>query len=337
MTHLQTMTRLQTQNLQLSYPQASRQAGALRHIIHDLSLDIADGEITVFIGANGCGKSTLLKSLARLLKPTGGNVCLDGQPLTDWAATDIARQLAILPQSPVAPEEMTVLQLVKQGRYPHQRWFQQWSALDQQKVEWALELTHTTALMHQTVQSLSGGQRQRVWIAMTLAQDADILLLDEPTTYLDLNHQIELLDLLIMLNREHGKTIVMVLHDLNLACRYADQLVAVHQGGVCAQGKPAEIMTSGLLQQVFNLHADVLPDPFYGTPMIVPVSRHLKRNPALSANTLSLESAPSSHTIQPTPRSGANAKIAGLTPVDSAISTTGTTSLDTRESMTTAA
>lgn len=279
------MSRLQTQNLKLAYPQASR-SSAQRSIIHDLSLNIADGEITVFIGANGCGKSTLLKSLARLLPPVEGQVLLDGRPLTQWKAADVARQLAILPQCPVAPEEMTVLQLVKQGRYPHQRWFSQWSEQDQQKVEWALDLTHTRALMHQPVHSLSGGQRQRVWIAMTLAQDADILLLDEPTTYLDLNHQVELLDLLVMLNREHGKTIVMVLHDLNLACRYADQLVAVHEGGVCAQGKPADIMSAALLQQVFSLQADVVPDPAYGTPMILPVSRHLPRCNHLSTPVL---------------------------------------------------
>ncbi|MEN0677927.1 ABC transporter ATP-binding protein [Plesiomonas shigelloides] len=270
------MSRLQTHNLTLAYPQASR-VSTPRRIIHDLSLEIPDGAITVFIGANGCGKSTLLKSLARLLPPVAGQVTLDGRPLTQWKAADVARELAILPQCPVAPEEMTVLQLVKQGRYPHQRWFSQWSAHDQEKVEWALTLTHTHELMHQPVQSLSGGQRQRVWIAMTLAQDADILLLDEPTTYLDLNHQVELLDLLVMLNREHGKTIVMVLHDLNLACRYADQLIAVHNGDVCAQGTPREIMSADLLQQVFNLHADVIPDPAYGTPMIVPVSRHLPR------------------------------------------------------------
>jgi len=196
-------------------------------IIENLDLEIPKGEITVFIGGNGCGKSTLLRSIARLLKPKSGAIILNGKELTSLASKEIAKQLAILPQSPIAPEGLTVYQLVKQGRYPHQSWLKQLTKEDEEKVENALSVTKLTNLKDRSIDELSGGQRQRAWIAMTLAQNTDIILLDEPTTYLDMTHQIEILDLLFELNEKENRTIIMVLHDLNLACRYAHNLVAI--------------------------------------------------------------------------------------------------------------
>ncbi len=253
---------LTTQKLSISYHQ--------QQVIDSLDLALPAAKVSVLIGSNGCGKSTLLKAMARLLTPQSGTVILDGADIHTSNTAQIARQLAILPQTTVSPEGITVRQLVSLGRFPYQNWLRQWSAEDEQQVEEALRLTGTTDLQHRPVDALSGGQRQRVWIAMTLAQATNTVLLDEPTTYLDLAHQIEILELLRGLNQQQGKTIVMVLHDLNLACRYADHLVAVHQGRVYAQGAPKQIMTEALVNKVFNLRCRIIDDPFFHTPLCIP-------------------------------------------------------------------
>lgn len=246
------MTSMETQQLTLGY---QRQV-----IIDALDLQLPAGKISVLIGSNGCGKSTLLKSLARLLKPQQGSVILNGMDIQRRSTAAVARELAILPQTPSAPEGITVRQLVALGRYPYQSWMQQWSADDEVMVERALRQTGVQGLADRPVDDLSGGQRQRVWIAMTLAQDTDIVLLDEPTTYLDLAHQIDVLDLL---------------RDLNLACRYADHMVAVHQRTAFAQGRPADILTEALVKQVFDLNCRIIADPFFGTPLCIPFGREL--------------------------------------------------------------
>lgn len=256
------MNGLQTKNLTLKYDNHT--------VIEKLDFTVPLEKITVFVGANGSGKSTLLRSLARLLKPVTGEILLDSKKLQDISSKQIAKELAILPQGPVAPEGITVHQLVKQGRYPHQKWFQQWSAEDDALVEQALVATQLIDLKDRPVDALSGGQRQRAWIAMTLAQETPIILLDEPTTYLDMTHQIELLDFLFDLNRQFKRTIVMVLHDINLACRYADHLVAVHNKKVAIQGKPEDIVTQEMIKEIFNLDAIINEDPFFGTPLCVP-------------------------------------------------------------------
>lgn len=253
---------LSTDKLSVSYQQQT--------VINALDLSLPAGRVSVLIGCNGCGKSTLLKAMARLLTPQSGRVILDGLDIHASATQQVAQKLAILPQTPIAPEGITVRQLVSLGRFPWQNWLRQWSEEDDQQVNEALRLTGTAALQHRPVDALSGGQRQRVWIAMTLAQGTGTLLLDEPTTYLDLAHQIEILELLRMLNRQQGKTIVMVLHDLNLACRYADHLVAVHDGRVYAQGAPQQIMSETLVQDVFNLRCRIIDDPFFHTPLCIP-------------------------------------------------------------------
>ncbi|KAA1395634.1 ABC transporter ATP-binding protein [Aeromicrobium ginsengisoli] len=243
-------------------------------IVRDLDVVIPDGRITVIVGANACGKSTLLRGLARLLKPRGGEVLLDGTSVQDLRSIDVAKVLGLLPQSPVAPDGITVADLVGRGRYPHQGWFRQWSTEDERAVAEALEATGTADLADRNIAELSGGQRQRVWVAMALAQDTDLLLLDEPTTFLDINHQVELLDLLTDLNRESGKTIVIVLHDLNLACRYADHIIAMKQGAILAEGSPIDVIDAAVVTEVFGLECEVVPDPVSGTPMIVPRGRH---------------------------------------------------------------
>ncbi|SFO24748.1 iron complex transport system ATP-binding protein [Pseudonocardia ammonioxydans] len=245
-----------------------------RQVVDDLSIDIPTGGVTMIIGPNGCGKSTLLRALARLLTPVGGTVYLDGRDIGTVPNREVATVLGILPQSPVAPDGITVTDLVSRGRYPHQGWFRKWNAEDDDAVAEALAVTSTGELADRPVDQLSGGQRQRVWIAMALAQRTDLLLLDEPTTYLDLANQVELLDLLTDLNRRSGTTIAVVLHDLNLACRYADHLVAMRAGQIMAEGKPSEIVTPEMIKEVFRLDADVLRDPVSGTPMIVPIGRH---------------------------------------------------------------
>ncbi|SEN73697.1 ABC transporter ATP-binding protein [Lihuaxuella thermophila] len=253
---------LAAKNLTLSYGSST--------IIRELNLIIPHGKITVLVGSNGCGKSTLLRSLARLLKPRKGCVLLNGKEIAKQSTREVAKQLSILPQSPSAPEGLTVLQLVKQGRYPYQTWTRQWSVEDEAKVNWALQVTQMSALAEHPVDSLSGGQRQRAWIAMTLAQDTDILLLDEPTTYLDLTHQIEILDLLYDLNVQQGRTIIMVLHDLNLACRYAHHIVAIQNQQVYAQGRPEDIVTEQMVEDVFHLKSLITTDPLFGTPLCIP-------------------------------------------------------------------
>ena len=242
-------------------------------IIEELDLVIPKGKITVFIGGNGSGKSTLLRSLARLLKPKDGSVVLDGADIARTPTKKIAQKLSILPQSPVAPEGLTVLELVKQGRYPYQSWLNQWSEKDEKAVQRAMEVTGVKDLSERKVDSLSGGQRQRAWIAMNLAQDTDIILLDEPTTYLDLTHQIDILDLLSDLNEEENRTIVMVLHDINLACRYADHIVAISNKNIYQQGDPDTIVTPELVANVFGLRCQIMNDPHSGTPMCIPFSR----------------------------------------------------------------
>lgn len=243
-------------------------------IVRNLDVALPPGRVTVIVGANGCGKSTLLRGLARLLKPRTGVVSLDGTSVHEQKPTDVARVVGLLPQSPVAPDGITVADLVGRGRYPHQGWFRRWNAEDDAAVAEALEATGTADLAERRIQDLSGGQRQRVWVAMALAQDTDLLLLDEPTTFLDINHQVELLDLLTDLNRHHGKTVVMVLHDLNLAFRYADHVIAMRQGAIAVQGRPRDVVDAAMVESVFGLTCRVQDDPVSGTPMVVPRSRH---------------------------------------------------------------
>lgn len=259
------MSAISTETLSLGYGETV--------IIDELDVAIPKGEITVLIGSNGCGKSTLLRSLARLMKPRGGTVLLEGKAIAKLPTKEVARELAILPQSPSAPEGLTVHQLVKQGRYPYQSWLKQWSKEDEDAVAKALKATKLEEMADRPVDSLSGGQRQRAWIAMTLAQDTDIILLDEPTTYLDMTHQIEILDLLFELNEKEKRTIVMVLHDLNLACRYAHYLVAIKDKQIYAEGRPEEVITCELVQQVFAMNCQVTQDPLFGTPLCIPHGR----------------------------------------------------------------
>ena len=230
-------------------------------VVSHLDVQVPPGQVTVIVGANACGKSTLLRGLARLLKPRTGTVLLDGTSVHDQRPTDVARVVGLLPQTPVAPDGITVADLVGRGRYPHQGWFRRWSPEDDAAVAQALEATGTADLADRQITALSGGQRQRVWVAMALAQDTDLLLLDEPTTYLDINHQVELLDLLTDLNREHGKPIAMVLHDLNLAFRYADHIIAMKHGAIVTQGRPADVIDADVVEDVFGLACQVVPDP----------------------------------------------------------------------------
>lgn len=245
-----------------------------RIIVDDLSVQIPAGQVTVIIGANGCGKSTLLRGLARLLTPMTGAVLLDGRSVHDMPSKEVAKVMGLLPQGPVAPEGITVADLVGRGRYPHQGWFRQWTDADDQAVAEALTATDTLELAGRPIEDMSGGQRQRVWIAMALAQETDVLLLDEPTTYLDLSHQVEVLDLLTDLNRRRGTTIVIVMHDLNLACRYADHLIAMTDGVITAQGTPGEVVTAETIADVFGLRSSIVADPVSGTPTVIPIGRH---------------------------------------------------------------
>jgi iron complex transport system ATP-binding protein len=261
--------RLEASDLTLGYTDTS--------VVRDLDLRVPTGRITVIVGANACGKSTLLRTLARLLRPASGQVLLDGRPIRTVPTREIATRLALLPQSPVAPEGLLVRDLVGRGRHPHQRWFRQWSPADEEVVEAALAMTDTATLRDRPLDQLSGGQRQRAWIAMTLAQDTDLVLLDEPTTYLDLAHQVEVLDLVGRLNRERGRTVAMVLHDLNLAARYSDSVVVMKEGRVVAHGTPTAVLTTDLLADVFGLAADVLRDPRSGLPVVVPRAGHHPR------------------------------------------------------------
>jgi iron complex transport system ATP-binding protein len=244
-----------------------------RVVVDDLDLQLTDGSFTAIVGPNGCGKSTLLRALGRLLRPTAGTVLLDGRAITSTPTREVAKVLGLLPQTPLAPEGLTVADLVSRGRHPHQSWLRQWSSDDEAVVTEALTWTDMADLADAPVDALSGGQRQRAWISMALAQGTDLLLLDEPTTYLDLAHQVDVLELVGRLHTERGRTVVVVLHDLNLAARYAERLVAMKDGVLVAAGTPAEVLTEQLLADVFELEARVVPDPVTGTPMVVPVRR----------------------------------------------------------------
>ena len=262
-------------------PEAQLQGRAMRlgydgvDIVGNLDIDIPPGKITVLVGANACGKSTTLRALARLLKPRGGQITLDGKDIHAMSTKELATRVGILPQSPTAPDGITVADLVGRGRHPHQKWFQQWKADDERVVAWALESTGLTEIAHRQVDELSGGQRQRVWIAMALAQETEVLMLDEPTTYLDVHHQVDVLDLVVQLNQQQGRTVAVVLHDLNLACRYAHHLIAMKAGCIVAQGRPADIVTEQLVEEVFGLNSMVIEDPVSHTPLVVPIGQHL--------------------------------------------------------------
>ena len=246
-------------------------------VVHELDLRIPDGQVTVIVGANACGKSTLLRGLARLLRPASGAALLDGEAIHRLPTKQVARTLGLLPQVPIAPEGVTVVDLVGRGRHPHHGVLKRWTSADDEAVAQALTLTGTLELADRVVDELSGGQRQRVWIAMALAQDTELLLLDEPTTYLDVAHQVEMLDLLADLNAARGTTVVMVLHDLNLAARYADHLVALCQGRIVAEGAPSDVVTEETVRAVFGLESRVIDDPVSHTPLVVPMGRRLSK------------------------------------------------------------
>ncbi len=257
--------RLRAESLSIGY--------GSRIVVESLDLDVLDGTVTAVIGPNGCGKSTLLRALGRLMRPRCGSVLLDGRRIDQMSTREVAKLLGVLPQAPMAPEGLTVADLVARGRHPHQAWYRQWSRDDERVVAEALSWTGIADLADRPVDELSGGQRQRAWLAMTLAQGTDLLLLDEPTTYLDLAHQIDVLDLIDRLHHEAGRTVVMVLHDLNLAARYAHNLVAMRDGRIVASGPPQHVLTEELLCRVFELDARLIADPVTGTPLVVPVGR----------------------------------------------------------------
>ncbi|HEU0257231.1 MAG TPA: ABC transporter ATP-binding protein [Microbacteriaceae bacterium] len=262
-------------------------------IIDGLDLAVIPGAITAIVGANASGKSTLLRGLDRLLTPQGGTVLLDGANIAGLPPRRVARRVAILPQAPTAPDGITVGDLVARGRFPHQGWFRRRSADDERAVAAALAATTTQDLAWRPMDALSGGQRQRVWLAMALAQETDILLLDEPTTYLDIAHQVELLDLVATLNEERGCTVVMVLHDLNQAARYADHLVAMRGGQIVAAGPPGEIVTEQMVRRVFGMECRVLRDPVEGTPVIIPAGR--RRRARVAHDTPTARDTPATH------------------------------------------
>ena len=254
---------LKAENLSLGYDGPA--------IIRDLTLSIPHAQVTSIIGPNGCGKSTLLRGLGRLLPPRSGDVLLDGTSLAAHSTRHVATRISVLPQAPSAPSGLTVADLVSRGRHPRQKWYQQFSLADQGIVENALEATDIRELADTPLEDLSGGQRQRAWISMTLAQETGILLLDEPTTYLDLAHQVDVLELVRRLNRRHNRTVVMVLHDISLAARYSDHIVAMKDGRIITQGAPASVITPELLREVFDLHAHVVNEPTEGRPHVIPL------------------------------------------------------------------
>lgn len=242
-----------------------------RQVLHRVELTPPGGKVTAIVGPNGCGKSTLLKTLARVLTPEAGSVWLDGESIHRLPSRQVARQLGLLPQTSIAPEQLTVADLVARGRYPHRGPFGRWTDTDRDAVDDALAATATTELRQRPVDELSGGQRQRAWIAMVLAQQTPLLLLDEPTTYLDLAHRLEVLRLLRRLNIERDVTVVMVLHDLHEASRYADHLVAMSDGKIIAEGHPAHTLTPQLIHQVFGVSCTTIPDPVSGNPLVIPL------------------------------------------------------------------
>ncbi|MCH0564941.1 MULTISPECIES: ABC transporter ATP-binding protein [unclassified Streptomyces] len=253
-----------------------------RDVVSGLDLVLPGGAVTAIVGPNACGKSTLLRGLTRLLAPARGTITLDGADIHRMSARVLARRMGLLPQQPVTPEAITVEALVRLGRYPHQRLLAPWSAADQKAVEEALERTGTAALRETPVDRLSGGQRQRAWIALALAQDTDLLLLDEPTTFLDLRHQLDVLDLVAALHAEADRTVVMVLHDLGQAARYADHLVVLKDGRLAAAGAPAAVLDAELVKSVFDVDCRVIPDPETGTPLVIPKGSAI-RHSAVSA------------------------------------------------------
>jgi ABC-type cobalamin/Fe3+-siderophores transport system ATPase subunit len=257
--------RLEVEGLRVGYSTAP--------VISELDVVIPDGSFTVIVGPNACGKSTLLRSLARLLKPTAGHVFLDGAAISSYPAKEVARRIGLLPQTSTAPDGITVLDLVSRGRYPHQSLLRQWSEADESAVNTALAATNTAELATRFVDELSGGQRQRVWVAMSLAQQTPLLLLDEPTTFLDIAHQVELLDLFADLNVAGERTLVAVLHDLNQASRYATHLIAMKDGRIVAQGAPSDIVTADMVLDVFGLRCRIITDPESGTPLVIPLAR----------------------------------------------------------------
>ena len=261
---LLTPQRIEVEGLRVGYDK--------RTVIPELDVVIPDGSFTVIVGPNACGKSTLLRSLARLLKPTAGHVLLDGAEISSYPAKEVARRIGLLPQTSIAPDGITVLDLVSRGRYPHQSLLRQWSDADEAAVTDALAATNTTELSARFVDELSGGQRQRVWVAMSLAQQTPLLLLDEPTTFLDIAHQVELLDLFAELNTSGDRTLVAVLHDLNQAARYATHLIAMKDGRIIAQGAPSDIVTADMVLEVFGLRCRILTDPESGTPLVIPLA-----------------------------------------------------------------
>ncbi|SCW55741.1 iron complex transport system ATP-binding protein [Paenibacillus tianmuensis] len=256
------MERLYTERLDIAYGE--------RSIVQNLNISIPSGKITALVGANGSGKSTILKAMARMMKPKQGSVFLDGKSIHQQSTKEVAKQLAILPQNPTAPDGLTVSELVTYGRFPHQKGFGSMTKEDREIVRWSIDMTGMEEFYDRPVDQLSGGQRQRAWIAMALAQGTDILFLDEPTTFLDMAHQLEVLKLLEKLNLEERRTIVMVVHDLNHATRYAHNMVAIKRGTVAAVGSPAEVMTPEMLQNVFGIEADIVPDPRTGVPLCIP-------------------------------------------------------------------
>ncbi|WP_413527133.1 ABC transporter ATP-binding protein [Marinilactibacillus psychrotolerans] len=255
------MTKIETHTMSIGYGK--------RKVLKNLSLKIPESKITCIIGPNGCGKSTLLKTIARLLKPTHGSVTLDGKSIHKESTKEIAQQIAILTQAPQMPEDITVKELVSYGRAPYQKGFGQLQAKDWEKIHWALDQSQLLSQADRSVSALSGGQKQRVWIAMALAQDTDCLLLDEPTTYLDMAHQLEVLQVLETLNKKYRRTIVMVLHDLNHASRFADHLIAIREGKVMKSGTPEEVMQPDILRTVFDIEANIVKDPYTGKPTLL--------------------------------------------------------------------
>lgn len=274
--------RLHTEAIQLAYDNLV--------IATDLSLAIPDGKVSVLIGPNGCGKSTALRALSRLLKPREGSVVLDGRTIHGYSTKEVARRLAVLPQVLVAPEAITVEDLVWFGRHPHRRSLSVPSSDDKDMVDWAIEVTGLAGLRRKSVDQLSGGQRQRAWIALCLAQGTELILLDEPTTFLDVAYQLEVLDLLHELNIDQGKTVAMVLHDFNMAAEYADHIFVMKEGSLVTEGSPAEVLTPGLLHQVFGIEAQVHSHPVSGKPLCIPIKGRARSRPDGSARPVPVRS-----------------------------------------------